>query len=118
MLNPKLSPVDVSQLHISRERLANQCAMIATMYRPMGFRLEHRSQMRGILKMAERKLICPRPVTRRSLYVFLYLCGLVETGQDTRAAKRWVRETMQRNGIAVPQKGTAMKHSNWWVING
>jgi hypothetical protein len=105
----------------AKARLRALCILIARSETPPEvFLVRLRSSLTGVAsKLASGRYVitAPRPVTRRSLYVFLHEIAHVRLGhleQETRKrlkswqreqeAEDWARDTMRRYGIAVPRK--------------
>lgn len=64
-----------SELQAARKTAAERFTAIAMRYVPEGYTIEYRKSLSG-RHFGQRKLIqAPRPVTRKSLYIFLHECA-------------------------------------------
>jgi hypothetical protein len=89
---------------------------IAKRQLPHGYQVESRKRLSG-MHYGDRKLIkAPRPVTAKSLYIFLHECAhaYLHTGSGKGAprhvkemeAEQWAHAKMEQHGIAVPPEMT------------
>jgi hypothetical protein len=81
---------------------------------PEGYTVEYRKSLSG-RHYGKRKLIqAPRPVTRKSLYIFLHECAHAHLHRERKPkahvremeAERWAHEKMREHGIAAPRDMT------------
>jgi hypothetical protein len=91
---------------------------IAKRYLPKSYKVKYHKSLSGIHYGGNRNLIqAPRPVTVKSLYVFLHECAhaYLHTGSGTNAApvhvqemeaEQWAHAKMAEHGIAVPPETT------------
>jgi hypothetical protein len=104
------------ELQAARKRAAERFKAIAANYVPEGYTIEYRKNLSG-LHYGQRKHICaPRPVTRKSLYIFLHECahahlGHAHNGKTPRhveemEAEKWAHQKMRENGVPVPKEMT------------
>lgn|SRR5262245_7592371 len=102
------------ELHAARKAAAERYTAIAMKYVPPGYTIGYRKSLTG-RHHGKRKLIqAPRPVTRRSLYVFLHECAHAHLHVERRLkvhvmemqAEQWAHEKMRENGVPVPHKET------------
>lgn len=112
----------INQGREGREQMRIRCQGIAAKYfaqiSQLGSAVHHERKSltgRAYTRNEVRIIEAPRPVTRRSLYVFLHECAHHLLGHltDRRAthvheleAERWAHATMRAEGIAVPRKET------------
>jgi hypothetical protein len=103
-----------ADLQAARKAAAERFQAIAMQYVPDGYTVEYRKSLSG-RHYGKRKLIqAPRPVTRKSLYVFLHECADAHLHRDRKPkahvremeAERWAQEKMREHGIPVPRDMT------------
>jgi hypothetical protein len=103
-----------AELQAARKAAAERFMAIAMRYVPEGYRVEYRKSLSGS-HYGESKLIqAPRPVTRKSLYIFLHECAHAHLHVDRRPkahvremeAEKWAHEKMRENGVPVPRQMT------------
>ncbi len=96
--------------------LAVKLEGIAPLYIPEGYTVEYRKSLSG-MHYGKRKLIqAPRPITRKSLYIFLHECAHAHLGHshngkvprhvEEMEAEQWAHAKMREHGIAVPRSMT------------
>jgi hypothetical protein len=81
---------------------------------PSDVKIEYRKSLSGRAFLKERKLSAPRPVTRKSLYIYLHECAhfwLHSAGSKPRhveehEAEMWAHRKMREAGIRVPRSMT------------
>jgi hypothetical protein len=103
-----------AELQAARRAAAERFQAIAMQYVPDGYTVQYRKSLSG-RHYGKRKLIqAPRPVTRKSLYIFLHECAHAHLHQD-RKPKAHIREMeaeqlaharMREHGIPVPREMT------------
>lgn len=102
------------QLQQARKAAAEKFMAIAELCKPEGYTFEYRKSLSG-MHYGHRKLIqAPRPITRKSLYIFLHECahahlGHAHNGKTPRhveemQAEQWAHAKMREHGIAVPRR--------------
>jgi hypothetical protein len=101
-----------AELQAARQAFAEKCQAIAAQYVPEGYVIEYRKRLSGAYWPERRIIQAPRPVTRKSLYIFLHECahavlGHSHNGKKPRRieemeAEKWAHERMQEHGIPVP----------------
>lgn len=103
-----------SELQAARKTAAERFTAIAMRYVPEGYTIEYRKSLSG-RHFGQRKLIqAPRPVTRKSLYIFLHECAHATLHMDCKKpvhvkemeAEKWAHEKMRENGVSVPRSMT------------
>jgi hypothetical protein len=103
-----------AELQAAHRAAAERLQAIAMRYVPEGYTVEYRKSLSG-RHYGQRKLIqAPRPVTRRSLYIFLHECAHahLHRGRKPKAhvremeAEKWAHEKMREHGVAVPRDMT------------
>jgi hypothetical protein len=105
-------PMSGEQLQAARRAAAARFAAVAAKYLPKGYTVAYRKSLSGHCSIGRKHIVAPRPVTRRSLYVFLHECAhahLNHVGKAPRhveemQAEQWAQRTMRAEGIAVPRK--------------
>lgn len=113
---PTVTQRSGAELQAARKAFAEKCQAIASQYVPKGYVIEYRKSLSG-RHYGTRKLIqAPRPVTRKSLYIFLHECahavlGHSHNGKKPRhveemEAEKWAHERMREHGIPVPTSMT------------
>jgi hypothetical protein len=104
-----------AELQEARRAAAERFTAIAMQYVPEGYRVEYRKSLSGSHYGGETKLIqAPRPVTRKSLYIFLHECAHAHLHRDRRPkahvremeAEKWAHERMREHGVPVPRSMT------------
>jgi hypothetical protein len=104
------------ELQAARKAAAERFQAIAMQHVPEGYTVEYRKSLSGA-HYGTRKLIqAPRPVTRKSLYIFLHECahaaldhstnGKVPRHVEEMEAEKWAHEKMRENGVPVPRAMT------------
>ncbi len=105
-----------------REQMKLRCQVIAAKYfsqiSQLGSAVHHERKSltgRAYTRNEVRIIEAPRPVTRRSLYVFLHECahhllGHLKDNKPTHVheveAEEWAHKIMRAEGLAVPRKET------------
>lgn len=104
-----------AELQAARKAAAERFTAIAMQYVPEGYRVEYRKSLSGRHYGGDMKLIqAPRPVTRKSLYIFLHECAHAHLHRDYKPkahvremeAEKWAHEKMREHEIAVPRSMT------------
>jgi hypothetical protein len=88
---------------------------IAISYVPEGYVVEYCKRLRGCHYGTLKEIVAPRPVTRKSLYIFLHECAhahlhpdghKVPTHVKEMEAEKWAHQKMREHGIPVPRTMT------------
>ena len=95
--------------HQGRQRMRDYCLAVAEKYTPEGVKVEYRRLLSGRAFTREGRMCVPRPVTRRSLYVYLHECAHFKLHSKRRKpcyveemeAEKWAAAVMRREGIEV-----------------
>jgi hypothetical protein len=105
-----------AELQAARKAAAERFHAIAMQYVPEGYTIKHRKSLSGRHYGKSKRIEAPRPVTRRSLYIFLHECAHAHLhsgiGRRPKAhvremeAEKWAHEKMREHGIAVPRDMT------------
>lgn len=104
-----ISPVDLQQ---ARKDAAERFYAIGMKCLPEGWTYEFRKRLTGVCWPKRKHIAGPRPVTRKSLYIWLHECAHAHLhGPSCRKtrhvkeyeAERWAHETMRANGVPVPK---------------
>lgn len=104
------------QLQEARRAAAERFTAIAMQYVPEGYTVEYRKSLSGRHFGTSKRIQAPRPVTRKSLYIFLHECAHAQLGHahngrtprhvEEMQAEKWAHEKMRENGVAVPRSMT------------
>jgi len=105
-----------AELQAARKAAAERFEAIAKLYIPEGYTVEYRKSLSG-RHWGDRKLIqAPRPVTRKSLYIFLHECAHAVLGHSYNGkvprhvkemeAEKWAHAKMREHGVSVPRAMT------------
>jgi hypothetical protein len=108
---PRLDP---AAARAAKQKLAERLLAIALGYVPPGWTVAYRKSLSGGCYLKEKRISAPRPVTRKSLYIFLHECAhahLHVVGRSKRhveelEAEQWAHARMREHGIAVPRTMT------------
>jgi hypothetical protein len=101
------------QLQEARKAAAERFTAIALKYVPAGYVVEYRKSLSGYC--TKTTITAPRPVTRKSLYIFLHECAHAQLGHFDRKrprhveemeAEKWAHRVMRENGVSVPRSMT------------
>lgn len=104
-----------AELQVARKAAAARFTAIALKYVPDGYTIEYRKSLSGRHFGMQKLIQAPRPVTRKSLYIFLHECAHAHlhahNGRKPRhveemEAEKWAHEKMRENGIPVPRSMT------------
>jgi hypothetical protein len=110
-------------LHAARKAAADRFFALGMSYVPSGWTVCYRISLSGQCHYADREIHAPKPVTRKSLYIFLHECAHAQLHypiwleSKSRYAKfpkhvvemqaeKWAHEKMREHGIAVPRDMT------------
>ena len=89
---------------------------IAQKYTPAGVTVTYRKALTG-MAYPDGRMFAPKPVTRKSLYIYLHECGHFNLGHFTNGktkryveeyeAEKYAHDIMRLEGIPVPKSMTA-----------
>lgn len=106
-------PFDPNTARAAKAALAERLFAIGTSYVPEGWTVEYRKSLSGRCYWHRKHIQAPRPITRKSLYIFLHECAhavlhAVRDRKRTRhveeyQAEQWAHARMREHGIAVPR---------------
>lgn len=109
-----MKPMSGADLQAARKAAAERFTAIAMQYVPEGYTVEYRKSLSG-RHFGKRMLIqAPRPVTRKSLYIFLHECAHAHLHRNCKPpvhvmemqAEKWAHDKMREHGVAVPRSMT------------
>lgn len=111
---PRLFRMTGPELQAARKAAAERFTTIGMRYVPEGWTVEYRKSLTGYCCYDPRRIEAPRPVTRKSLYIFLHECAHahlhVKCSKPVHVvemeAEKWAHEKMRENGVAVPRSMT------------
>jgi len=106
----------VKRLQEGKKRMAERCTAIADKWTPPGCIVWYRKDLSGRMGHGGKVMWAPRPITRKSLYLFLHECAHYHLGHNGKSGKprhreeyeaeKWAHEKMREAGIAVPRAMT------------
>ena len=105
-------PID---LQAARQAAAERFYAIGMAYLPEGWTYSFRKGLTGACSWRKKHIAAPKPVTRKSLYIWLHECGHAQLhkarGKTPRhaeeyEAERWAHARMREHGVAVPRAMT------------
>lgn len=113
-----------AELQAARRAAAERYKAIASLYVPDGWTVIHRSSLSGRCMYGSKTISAPKPVTRKSLYIFLHECAhavlhypiyMRSKSEYKRKAshvmefeaEQWAHNKMRERGVAVPRAMTA-----------
>jgi hypothetical protein len=109
--------VQLEKLREGKEAMAARCERVAmALAEEAGVKAwEYRRSLTGLAWVRERRIIAPKPTTRRRLYVWAHECAHVALNHDHKKprhreeyeAERWAAQALRRHGISVPRKQVA-----------
>jgi hypothetical protein len=122
-MDTKMTPLTGEQLQAARKAAAERFETIAMRHVPEGWMIETRKSLTGKCKYGSKTIAAPKPVTRKSLYIFLHECAHAqlhsplysESKSRYRAkpkhviemeAEKWAHEKMRANDVPVPRSMT------------
>jgi hypothetical protein len=103
------------ELQEARRQAAARFEAIAAKYVPEGWTVTYRKSLSGCCYHNSKRIAAPRPVTRKSLYIFLHECahahlhtgnGRIPRHVKEMQAEKWAHEKMRENGVSVPRSMT------------
>lgn len=113
---PIYAPMTGDELQRARKEAAARYEAIAMSYFPQGYTLEYRKSLSGLHYGQSKRIIAPRPVTRKALYIFLHECAHAHLGHahngntprhvEEMEAEQWAHAKMRESGVAVPRSMT------------
>src|SRR4029077_2382287 len=113
---PIFAPMTGDELQRARKEAAARYEAIGMRYFPEGYTLEYRKSLSGMHYGQSKRIIAPRPITRKALYIFLHECahaalGHAHNGKTPRhveemEAEQWAHARMRENDIPVPRSMT------------
>ena len=106
-----IGPID---LQAARKAAAERFFAIGMGYLPEGWTYSFRKALSGRCAWRRKHIVGPRPVTRKSLYIWLHECGHAQLHGPRRKprhveeyeAEQWAHARMREHGIAVPKEMT------------
>ena len=105
----------LDRLRAGREQMAERCQEVArALVGEAGVTdcMFHDKGLRGRAWPRERRILVPRPTTRRRLYVLAHECGHVALGdikpvyRGEYLAEMYAHKALRRHGIAIPREAT------------
>ena len=105
-------------LQAARRAAAERFQAIAARYVPEGWTVSYRKSLSGCCYTTRKHIDAPRPVTRKSLYIFLNECahahlhvkvpGVKAKPSHVKEleAEQWAHEKMREHGVPVPRAMT------------
>jgi len=113
---PIFAPMTGDELKRARQAAAGRFTAIAEQCKPKGYTFEYRKSLSGLHYGQSKRIIAPRPVTRKALYIFLHECahahlGHAHNGKKPRhveemEAEKWAHDKMREHGMPVPRSMT------------
>jgi hypothetical protein len=103
-------------LQAARREAAERYFAIGMSYLPAGWTHAFRKSLSGRCYMHKKHISGPKPVTRKSLYIWLHECAHAHLHAGDKRAKRhveemqaeqWAHEVMRSHGVPVPKAMTA-----------
>jgi hypothetical protein len=109
-----MNAMSSEDLQAARKAAAERFYGIGMACLPEGWTHEFRKSLSGTCYMTRKHLSAPRPVTRKSLYIWLHECAHAHLHAGKRKvrhveemeAEQWAHSKMRENGIAVPRDMT------------
>jgi hypothetical protein len=109
-----MKSMSAEDLQTARKAAADRFYEVGMSYLPEGWTSEFRKSLTGMCYPTRKHLSGPRPVTRKSLYIWLHECAHAHLHADKRKkrhveemeAEQWAHEKMREHGIAVPRAMT------------
>lgn len=107
-----MKPLSGFDLQKARRAAAERFLALGLSYVPKGYTVEYRKSLTGRHYGSRKIISAPRPVTRKSLYIFLHECAHAHLhGPGCKLpvhvkelqAEQWAHATMRRHGIPVPR---------------
>ncbi|KAB2784130.1 hypothetical protein F9K97_18815 [Brucella anthropi] len=111
-----MKPMTGLELQAARRAAADRFYQIGMSYVPEGYTVKFRKRLTGVAYGGKiRRIEAPRPVTRKSLYVFLHECAHAHLHFDgpklpvhvkELQAEKWAHSKMREHSIPVPRSMT------------
>lgn len=110
-----IKPMTGLELQTARRAAADRFYQIGMSYVPEGYTVKFRNSLSGVHRGWLRQIEAPRPVTRKSLYIFLHEgahahlhCGGPKLPVHVKElqAEKWAHSKMREHGIPVPRTMT------------
>lgn len=109
-----MKPMNAEDLQAARRAAADRFYAVGMSHLPEGWTYEYRKSLTGMCYPTKKHLCGPRPVTRKSLYIWLHECAHAHLHAENRKkrhveemeAEQWAHERMRENDIAVPRSMT------------
>ena len=109
-----MTPLDPNAARAAKAALAERLTAIGASYVPEGWTVAYRKSLSGRCYHSRNHIDAPRPVTRKSLYIFLHECAHAilhhaAPGKNKPShvkeheAETWAHATMREHGVAVPR---------------
>lgn len=113
---PIFAPMTGDELQRARLAAAERFLAIAERYKPKGYTIEYRKSLSGMHYGQSKRILAPRPTTRKALYIFLHECAHAHLGHahngkaprhvEEMEAEKWAHEKMREAGVPVPRSMT------------
>ncbi|WP_112593099.1 hypothetical protein [Brucella tritici] len=110
-----MKPMTGLELQAARRAAADRFYQIGMSYVPEGYTVKFRKSLSGVHRGWLRQIEAPRPVTRKSLYIFLHECAhahlhcggpKLPVHVKELQAEKWAHSKMREHGIPVPRTMT------------
>ncbi|MCH4541838.1 MULTISPECIES: hypothetical protein [Brucella/Ochrobactrum group] len=110
-----MKPMTGLELQAARRAAADRFYQIGMSYVPEGYTVKFRKSLSGVHRGWLRRIEAPRPVTRKSLYIFLHECAhahlhcggpKLPVHVKELQAEKWAHSKMREHGIPVPRTMT------------
>lgn len=99
----------------ARREAAERFYAIGMLALPAGWTFAFRKRLSGVCDMGRQHIVAPKPVTRRSLYIWLHECAHAHLHWrpsrtprylEEMEAEQWAHTVMRNRNIAVPRDMT------------
>jgi len=112
----------VERLQEGRWAMAERCMAVAERYTPEGVTVTYRKSLTGTAFYNENRMVAPKPVTRKALYIYLHECAhfhLRHRGWKSRymeefEAEQWAHEKMREAEVPIPREMTQRARDYIW----
>ncbi|WP_449411128.1 hypothetical protein [Methylobacterium komagatae] len=116
----------MTDLQQARQESADRLLGIGMAHVPEGYEVKFRRSLTGRHYAASKRIEAPRPVTRKSLYIFLHECAHAHLHSDGKKrpchvkemeAEQWAHAKMREHGVPVPKAMTerAKQYVAWKI---
>ncbi|PWL16595.1 hypothetical protein DKP76_16625 [Falsochrobactrum shanghaiense] len=112
----RMKPMTGLELQAARRAAADRFYQIGMSYVPDGYTVKFRKSLSGVAYGGKiRRIEAPRPITRKSLYIFLHECAhahlhfggtRLPRHVEEFQAEKWAHSKMREHGIPVPRTMT------------